>query len=299
MDFKIDIIGVGFPKCGTSWLSSMMDAHPEINMAKAKETFHFIQDTKLFRDDITGFRRVHSLSELKKQFADKDALKAEFSTMYIFDTKALQAIKEHNPDVKIIVSIRPPWDFLYSAFSFDKNSNFGHLITDNFTDYYQDWDSRSLINIEWSYYSKFIKKLFELFNSSQIHLIFMDDIKYKKEIVLAELWNFIGLRDTSYLPKNYNKQINETKEMRSKLLQAVAHKLLQKLQSSSIGQKFLHIVVHRRGRIRKLLFFLLKKEKQKTVIDAGFKEGLKNIYRADILKTHEISGNDKFLKWLS
>ena len=71
MDFKLDIIGIGFPKCGTSWLSSMMDAHPEINMAKVKETFYFIQDANLFRNDITGFRRVHSMNDLENQFDDK------------------------------------------------------------------------------------------------------------------------------------------------------------------------------------------------------------------------------------
>ncbi len=51
MEFKIDVVGVGFPKCGTSWLSNMMATHPEISMAKAKETFYFIKSEQLFRKD--------------------------------------------------------------------------------------------------------------------------------------------------------------------------------------------------------------------------------------------------------
>jgi len=299
MDFKLDIIGIGFPKCGTSWLSSMMDAHPKINMAKVKETFYFIQDANLFRNDITGFRRVHSMNDLENLFDDISAMKAEFSTMYIFDAQALKAIKRHNPDVKIIVSVRPPWDFLYSAYSFDKNSNFGHLIADDFIDYYKDWDSRSLIKKEWSYYSSYIEKLFALFDRDQIHIIFMNDIKNNKELVLTELWKFIGLKDTGFLPEHFNQQINETKEMRSKLLQSLSHNVLKVLQSSSLGQKILHAVIHRRGHIRQLLFFLLKKEKQKTTIDLEFKEYLMSLYRSDIKKLHELTRNDKFLSWLN
>lgn len=301
MDFKLDIIGVGFPKCGTSWLSSMIDAHPEINMAKVKETFHFIQNTTFFRDDITGFRRVSSLNELKKQFDDEASLKAEFSTMYIFDNDALKAIKKHNPDVKIIVSVRPPWDFLFSVYSFDKNSNFGHLIANSFEDYVQDWDIRSLIKKEWSFYSSYIKNLLELFNSDQIHLIFMEDIKKNKELVLFELWKYLSVKDIKFVPENFNKQINETREMRSKLIQSMSHKVIQILQWSTVGQRILQTVIHRRGPIRKLLFFLLKKKKkkQRTGIEPEFKEYLKSLYRNDIKKLHELTGNDKFLNWLN
>src|SRR5438552_17011587 len=44
----IDFIGIGAPKCGTTWLSAQLDAHPQIGFAPDKEDYYFA-DTNLRR----------------------------------------------------------------------------------------------------------------------------------------------------------------------------------------------------------------------------------------------------------
>src|SRR5438034_9146496 len=44
----IDFIGIGAPKCGTTWLSAQLDAHPQIGFAPDKEVYYFA-DTILRR----------------------------------------------------------------------------------------------------------------------------------------------------------------------------------------------------------------------------------------------------------
>ncbi len=44
----IDFIGIGAPKCGTTWLSAQLEAHPQIGFAPDKEVYYFA-DTILRR----------------------------------------------------------------------------------------------------------------------------------------------------------------------------------------------------------------------------------------------------------
>ena len=37
----IDFIGIGAPKCGTTWLSAQLEAHPQIGFAPDKEVYYF------------------------------------------------------------------------------------------------------------------------------------------------------------------------------------------------------------------------------------------------------------------
>src|SRR5215831_12128775 len=45
---QIDFIGIGAPKCGTTWLSAQLGAHPQIGFAPDKEVYYFA-DTILRR----------------------------------------------------------------------------------------------------------------------------------------------------------------------------------------------------------------------------------------------------------
>ena len=45
---RIDFIGVGAPKCGTTWLSAQLEAHPQIGFAPDNEVYYFA-DTILRR----------------------------------------------------------------------------------------------------------------------------------------------------------------------------------------------------------------------------------------------------------
>lgn len=298
MNFTIDVIGIGFPKCGTTWVSRMLSEHPEICMAEAKETFFFIKNEDEFRKDITGFRRIASWDMMKNQFADHNKVKAEFSTMYIFDKEALQAILHHNPKVKILVCLRPPWDFLFSAYQFDKNSNFGHLIEHSFRDYLNNWSKLSLIKKEWADYIRYMRDLYEIFSTKQIHLIFVSEIKRNNKIVLGQLWRFLELSNIDFIPDSIDEKINETKEMRSRFIQRLSNKVLEHLQSFPVGRYILYNFIHKRGAIRKALFLVLKKNKKKVQLHPDIAAQLRTDYYECINELHVLTGDSRFLNWL-
>ena len=56
---KIDFIGIGAPKCGTTWLSAQLEAHPQIGFAPDKEVYYFADTImrRLAGSELNCFRR--------------------------------------------------------------------------------------------------------------------------------------------------------------------------------------------------------------------------------------------------
>ena len=46
---QIDFVGIGAPKCGTTWISAQLGAHPQIGFVPDKEVYYFAD---------TIFRRI-------------------------------------------------------------------------------------------------------------------------------------------------------------------------------------------------------------------------------------------------
>ena len=45
---RIDFIGIGAPKCGTTWLSAQLEAHPQIGFAPDKEVYYFADTIMMY-----------------------------------------------------------------------------------------------------------------------------------------------------------------------------------------------------------------------------------------------------------
>ena len=40
-NFKVDFIGIGAPRCGTTWIAKCLSEHPQICLSSVKETDFF------------------------------------------------------------------------------------------------------------------------------------------------------------------------------------------------------------------------------------------------------------------
>ncbi len=59
---QIDFIGIGAPKCGTTWLSAQLEAHPQIGFAPDKEVYYFADTImrRLAGSELNCFERGES-----------------------------------------------------------------------------------------------------------------------------------------------------------------------------------------------------------------------------------------------
>jgi hypothetical protein len=113
----IDFIGIGAPKCGTTWLSAQLEAHPQIGFAPDKEVYYFA-DTILRRiagQELRCFDRgVAWYHEQFPALAGAIKCRGEFCPAYLYSEEAATRIAAYRPDIKLLVCIRPPAEMIYS-----------------------------------------------------------------------------------------------------------------------------------------------------------------------------------------
>ncbi|NJN27489.1 MAG: sulfotransferase domain-containing protein [Cyclobacteriaceae bacterium] len=163
---KIEIAIIGTQKSGTSSLNKYLALHPEFVTHSSLEFPYFVNDELYHKGYEHAMGEYFDNSELNSKIIIK-------SVGIIYDEEALRRLKDHNPDVKIIITLRHPVDRAYSAYwyacrygwekepSFEKSlwqkSQQENWIGNRFCDY-----------INRSEYSKHIKTVYDHFPERQV-----------------------------------------------------------------------------------------------------------------------------------
>ena len=122
---KVDFIGIGAIKCGTTWLFYALGQHPEICLSEPKEIRCFnVED--FMKPYVPGKDELPFINpDHKKDFAwyakhfthcSAGSLKGEFSPQYMRDEEAPSRIHRLFPDVKLLVPLRDPIAKLHSSY---------------------------------------------------------------------------------------------------------------------------------------------------------------------------------------
>jgi len=122
---RIDFIGIGAPKCGTTWLSAQLEAHPQIGFAPDKEVYYFADTImrRLAGKELRCFER----GELwyHEQFPDAGgtvSCRGEFCPSYLYSEEAADRIQAYRPDIKLLLCLRPPVEMIYSWYWYGRNA---------------------------------------------------------------------------------------------------------------------------------------------------------------------------------
>jgi hypothetical protein len=179
-------IGIGAPKCATTWLHRCLGEHPDVFMSKVKET-----------DFFRGGSIEGRLAEYEAHFAGAGSALAvgEFSTRYFASPVAPARIAEAVPGVKLIASLRNPVEQVYSHYWHQRRQNF------------HQWEVKSLPRsfeeaierfpdalIRPALYHEHLRFWLSHFDRSRLSVLLHDDIVAHPEGALAGLYRFLGVR---------------------------------------------------------------------------------------------------------
>ncbi len=115
---KIDFIGIGAAKSGSSWIAACLSEHPQINVPADKSLFFFNAEygNEYKKDNWTNYYK--GVDWYLKHFDSMEAgkIRGEFGVSYLNDPVACKRIKKHFPETKILVTLRNPSDMVYSLY---------------------------------------------------------------------------------------------------------------------------------------------------------------------------------------
>tara|TARA_A100001011_G_scaffold400623_1_gene516910 strand:- start:2692 stop:3585 length:894 start_codon:yes stop_codon:yes gene_type:complete len=209
MDKIINFIGVGAVKSGTSWLSNILDQHPEIEFSTRKEISYFN------KYDFKGLKNISynfPLNFYFKFWSDKKKIKGEFSPQYLFDSHAPSKIKNTFPDVKILIILRNPLEVLYSHYHYEKY--FNQTIPEKMS--FKESIKKYKFLLNSVKFSKQIKRYQNLFHKSQIKIYIFEEAIMNPREFSKKLYMDLGLINVDFLPDF--KVINKSKKVRFKFI---------------------------------------------------------------------------------
>jgi len=207
---------VGAAKSGTSSLWGYLNQHPDIFMSNPKEPNFMVFEnmkmpafkgpiskeillTKIYNNTITDFNKYKSLFDDVKN----EKVIGEASVRYLYFNKAIDNIRKHTPDAKIIIILRNPVDRLYSHYCMMKRYLLEPLDLRNAMDA-QESRMKDQWGWDWHYlkvgeYFEQVSRYYKAFSSNQIKVFIYEDFKRYPKKTIEEMYDFLGV-STSFNP---------------------------------------------------------------------------------------------------
>lgn len=192
-----DFIIIGAAKSGTTSLYHYLAQHPQILRSiyptKITESlFNNPNDPIAFMGKEINFFSVfyeNGIEWYRNQFPSKkpDLITGEASPNYMYFSNIVsKRIKQHYPNIKLIVILRNPIDAIFSIYKmevevFKREER-------SFENAYQDY-------LSWYDYVKQLKAYFECFNEHQFHIAIYEEFFLDPEQKLNEIFSFLGVKD--------------------------------------------------------------------------------------------------------
>jgi len=203
--FKVDFFVVGAARCGTTSLYNYLNQHPEIFLPNIKELNHFSgveskehSDYKKPKSDQEYHTKIIKSPEIYKSLFDnakEEQQRGDISPSYLSNNTTAQRIFDHNPDAKIIISLRNPVQRAFSHYvmnfgvGYDRNESFEEALKANRE---QIWGGGNLY-LELSNYLRPVESYYQLFNKKNIHLLIFEEWTKNKDRTMEGIFDFLGV----------------------------------------------------------------------------------------------------------
>jgi hypothetical protein len=169
------IIGAGPGRTGSTWLHRVLEGHVDLPYG-VKETQFF---STFYHKGIDWYARHF-------RYATGERPVAEICPNYFFKTDALERIKIHIPDCRIITTMRDPVDRLYSKYKLIRHSAGARSGTLEET--LIAWPSMGSGNR----YAFHLKKCFEHFGRENVLVTIYDELRAQPQKYLNRVTDFMG-----------------------------------------------------------------------------------------------------------
>ena len=204
------VIGGG-QRCGSTSLYHLMDAHPDIYMAKP-----FRPEPKFFLEDPTpGHDKPWYLETYFSQWSN-ELVAGEKSTSYLETVGVAHRMKSQFPEMKAIFILRNPVERAISNYRFSKKHGLETLSFDSAiaqekqrlqNQEYPDLSTNPFAYQHRGLYADLLEQFFEELLAEQLKIVLFDDLKARPEAVLSELYQFVGA-DPKFRPADLHEKHN-------------------------------------------------------------------------------------------
>ncbi|MEO9945223.1 sulfotransferase [Paraglaciecola sp.] len=202
-------ICIGAQRAGTTWLHECLSEHPDVYVPPEKE-LHFFD--RFYDRGISSYQDF-----FKAEKTGNAKVWGELTPNYYQEDQALERIKAHIPDVKLIYILREPVSRAYSQYQLYKPSQFSEQS-------FEEVIATQPFVTDLSLQGKHLERTYSLFAKEQVLVLFYDDLSSDPKSTLEKVYSFIDVK-SDFIPEHLDKRINRV----------VLPDLQEKLQKFGLG----------------------------------------------------------------
>ena len=197
---RVNLFLIGVNKAGTGWLHALLDQHPDVFMADAKELYFFGEAGRDEEapEDIDAYHGHFPFDASYRYFGDA-------TVMYYKSPATADEIQAYSPDAKLLAIVRDPIQRLLSQFQYHKQLG----ILDEATTLAEALDGRDPKLLRDSHYEETLPAYAERFGAEQFRIVSLEAGKQNPSAFWNDLLTFLALPSVS-LPSNATRPKNPT-----------------------------------------------------------------------------------------
>lgn len=232
---------IGFAKAGSTWIYEALKEHPQIFVPLVKDIRFFeneFYDAERYPRYLTHFAR-----------GGEAVAVGELSHNYILSADCADRIAKHLPDVRLLVCLREPGDWLTSAYQYVRL--FNRDADSGFEAYGDTWLQQvGILEIPAK-----LAAYYQNFPARQFHIMFYEDLKADPHAFAQALYTFLGV-ENDFSPTILNRKVNAARTSRfgnsfTQMLNGLAQGLREAGLENVVGRvkqnTFVNTLIFREG----------------------------------------------------
>ena len=227
----LDFLCIGAQKSGTTFITTALRRHPDIQLPASKELYYFspIGEYK----EKTNFSQCNfgkSVDWYMDQFERDDRKCGEISTHYLFDADCAARIKAAFPDVKLFAILRNPVDRAFSQYNMERHKTVKE--TRPLLKIINDEPENEILR-RGLYYQQ-LSAFAEGFWPGQLRVYTFEDMLNNPASFFEELFAYIGV-DASFRPPATEKRMNKSRKTRFPIIPRAIRFTRHSLEAIGLG----------------------------------------------------------------
>lgn len=197
---RLDFIGIGVQKAGTTALHYYLSKHTSIEMSTIKE-LHYFDSAHLLDENKGDYENYHAPFNW-----NKGCIRGEITPVYLYLKTCMKDIYTYHPKVKLIIILRNPVERAYSHWnmrfyrkeikaSFRECIN-AELMRMKFRDYFGQQSKNDYL--QRGLYSAQLENVYQFFSKNQILIIKYEDFKNDSFSVMMDIFKFLEVDNSIY-----------------------------------------------------------------------------------------------------
>ncbi|MCS3631968.1 hypothetical protein GGP55_002579 [Salinibacter ruber] len=180
---RVNLSVIGVNKTGTSWLYYLLDQHPDVFMADAKELYYFGEEgpDEERPETLEAYHRHFPFDRNHRYFGDA-------TVMYYKSATTADEIRAYNPDAKLLAIVRDPIQRLLSQFQYNKQLG----LIDEATSLSEALPDRRYL-VDTSHYEETLPAYTDRFGADQFKVVSLEAGRADPEAFWAALLDFLSL----------------------------------------------------------------------------------------------------------